>query len=62
MGNHKKCLDDANGFHAIYALSRNNNRILNVYCEIFGTSSYKEGRTSMHLRRTTAEYFTIYIK
>ena len=25
-------------------------RLLNVYCEIFGTSSYGEGRTSLRVR------------
>ena len=28
----------------------NNYRLLNVYCEIFGTSSYGEGRTSLRVR------------
>ena len=28
----------------------NNHRLLNVYCEIFGTGSYGEGRTSLRVR------------
>ena len=31
-------------------LKTNMYRLLNVYCEIFGTSSYGEGRTSLRVR------------
>ena len=43
----------------------NIDRLLNVYCEIFGTSSYGDGRTSLRVRlrdMKNAEYFTIFIQ
>ena len=33
-----------------YYLFMNNYRLLNVYCEIFGMSSYGDGRTSLRVR------------
>ena len=45
--------------------SRNNYKLLNVYCEIFGTSSYGEGRTSLrifqNIHSITFLLYTFYI-